>query len=150
MNAVPVRTPEEIAADPRVMYIVVRNDLKLNAGKVGASCGHAVQMLMQWLAFIETDHGAAGPGPLPKKTAEDRERAAETRLWLLEDAPRYAKIILGADADEFMKVQLENEGFLVVDRGFTMVAPNTETAFGLYPMKKSEARGIIRTLKPLR
>jgi peptidyl-tRNA hydrolase len=135
-----VRTPEEIAADSRVMYIVVRNDLKLNAGKVGASCGHAVQMLMQWYM----------PDIFGHRTSAECLLMEETRLWLREDHPRYAKIILGANADEFMKVQLANEGFLVVDRGFTMVEPNTETAFGLYPMKKSEARGIIRTLKPLR
>jgi peptidyl-tRNA hydrolase len=145
-----MRTPEEIAADRRVMYVVVRNDLKMSAGKVGAAVGHVVQMLMQWLAFMETDHGAAGPGPLPTKTVLGRERAIETREWLTEDVPSYAKIVLGANAQEFMKVQLENDGFLVVDRGFTSVEPNTETAFGLYPMKKSEALGIIRTLKPLR
>lgn len=135
-----MRTLEEIAADPRVMYIVVRNDLKLNAGKVGASCGHAVQMLLQW--YLPNRHGSW--------TEEELELADEVHEWLTEDAPRYAKIILGADASEFMKVQIQNQGFLVVDRGFTMVEPDTQTAFGLYPMKKSEARGIIRTLKPLR
>jgi len=134
------RTPEEIAADPRVMYIVVRSDLKMNAGKVGASCGHAVQMLMQWL--LPDVHG--------HRTSEEARLMEEAREWLREDAPRYAKIILGADASEFMKVQLENDGFLVVDRGFTIVEPGTETAFGLYPMKKSAAHGIVRTLKPLR
>lgn len=135
-----MRTPEEIATDRRVMYIVVRNDLKLNAGKVGASCGHAVQMLMQW--YLPDIHG--------HRTSEEVQRMERTRGWLEEDRPSYAKIILGASADEFMKVQLENDGFLVVDRGFTSVEANTPTAFGLYPMKKSEARGIVRTLRPFR
>jgi peptidyl-tRNA hydrolase len=140
LNAPEARTPEEIAADPRVMYVVVRSDLKLNAGKVGASVGHAVQMLMEWYM----------PDIMGHRTSEECLLLAETREWLREDHPRYAKIVLGANSEEFTKVQLENDGFLVVDRGFTMVAPNTETAFGLYPMKKSEARGIVRTLKPLR
>lgn len=122
------------------MYVVVRNDLKLNAGKVGASVGHAVQMLMQWYE----------PEIFGHRTSAECLLIEETRLWLREDHPRYAKIILGANADEFMKVQLENDGFLVVDRGFTIVLPNTETAFGLYPMKKSSAHGIVRELKPLR
>lgn len=140
LNAPEARTPEEIAADPRVMYVVVRSDLKMNAGKVGATVGHAVQMLMQWYM----------PEIFGHRSSEECLRIEETRLWLREDHPRYAKIILGADAEEFMKVLLENDGFLVVDRGFKVVAPNTETAFGLYPMKKSEARGIVRTLKPLK
>jgi len=135
-----MRTLEEIADDPRVMYIIVRNDLKMSAGKIGASCGHAVQMLMQW--FLPDVHD--------RRAGDEALLMEETREWLREDEPRYAKIVLGANASEFTKVQLENDGFLVVDRGFTMVEPGTETAFGLYPMKKSTARGIVRALKPLR
>jgi len=135
-----MRTLEEIAADPYVMYLVVRTDLKMNAGKIAAACGHAVQMLMQW--FSPDIHG--------HRTSEEVLLMEETRAWLEEDKPRYAKIVLGADEGEFMKVQLENEGFLVTDRGLTQVDPGTETCFGLYPMKKSEARGVIRALKPLR
>jgi peptidyl-tRNA hydrolase len=141
---------EEKPVERRVMYIVVRTSLKMGVGKAAAAVGHAVQMLMEWYAFIETDHGAAGPGPLPTKTPEDRKRAEETRRWLKDDYPSYAKIVLGASDDEFVKVQLENDGFLVVDRGFSQVAAGTETAFGLYPCLKSEASETVRKLKPLR
>jgi peptidyl-tRNA hydrolase len=135
------RTPEEIAADRYVMYIVVRTDLKMNAGKMAAAVGHAVQMLMQW--YLPDKHAG--------RTNKEAVLMAETGAWLEEDKPSYAKIVLGASDDEFAKVQFENEGgFLVEDRGFTEVKPGTFTCYGLYPMRKSEARGIIKTLKPLR
>jgi peptidyl-tRNA hydrolase len=135
-----MRTPEEIAADRYVMYIIVRTDLKMNAGKAAAAVGHAVQMLMTW--YLPDIHGV--------RTSEEVMLMGNVREWLEEDRPSYAKIVLGANEGEFMKVQLENDGFLVTDRGFTQVAPDSQTAFGLYPMKKSNARGIIRPLKPLR
>lgn len=140
------RTPEAIAADRRVMYVIVRTDLKMGAGKVAAAVGHAVQMLMRW--YLPEAHHRIEESMLSRP--EENVLLDEVTMWIDEDYPSYAKIILGADEREFVKVQIENDGFLVTDRGFSEVEPGTKTAFGLYPMKKSEARGIIRTLKPYR
>jgi peptidyl-tRNA hydrolase len=131
----------EIDADRRVMYLVIRTSLKMNAGKTAAAVGHAVQMLMTFVSEII---------PTVPRTAEELLRIHETRAWLCEDAPSYAKIVLGATDEEFDYIQKENPGFLVIDRGFTMVEAGSPTCFGLYPMRKSEALGIVRTLKPLR
>ena len=67
------------------------------------------------------------------------------RHWLTDNHPSYPKIVLAASDGEFMKAQLETEGFLVVDNTL-----KTETVFGLWPCKKSEAPETIKTLKPLR
>jgi peptidyl-tRNA hydrolase len=136
-----VRSLAEIAADRRVMYLVVRTSLGMNAGKAAAAVGHAVQMLMVFAWEII---------PTVPRSHEELVRIHEAREWLREDAPSYAKIVLGASDEEFERVQKENPGFLVVDRGFTQVEPNTPTCFGLYPMRKSESLGVVRSLKPLR
>ena len=133
-------TDAERSPDPYVMYLIVKTSLKMNAGKTAAQCGHAVQMLMQ--EVLPDHHESLG-----------RERAARfiaTREWLREDYPSYAKIVLGASDDEFMKVQLEVDCFVVVDRGFTSVAAGTETVLGLWPCRKSEAPESVKGLKLLR
>lgn len=121
--------------DPYVMYLVVRKNLKMGVGKVASQCGHAVQMLMQ--EYLPDKHRSV--------TGEEYERHVATRLWLEEDFPKYTKIVLGADDDEFMKVQLENDHFfVVVDRKLA-----TETVIGLWPILKSEASVTVKTLRPL-
>jgi len=151
--------------DPYVMYIVVRRSLKLSAGKVGAQCGHAVQYLMQeflperWptrdeakllsrkVAGTLTDEERTRFEALEKEKDDRYERCVTAGEWLKGD---HAKIILGASDDEFMKVQLENEHFfMVVDLGYTQVAPDTETSLGLWPMRKSAASETVKTLRPL-
>jgi peptidyl-tRNA hydrolase len=132
--------------DPYVMYLVVRTSLKMNAGKTASQVGHAVMMLMlEW-------HGQMGETFIPPKEREKREereqwyeRQVVMGHWLKDNHPSYPKIVLAASDDEFMKVQLENGGFLVVDNTL-----KTETVFGLWPCKKSEASETIKTLKPLR
>ena len=131
------------APDPYVMYLVVRTSLKMNAGKTASQVGHAVMMLMlDW-------HGQTGETFMPPKEHDKREQWYQRRVavdrWLKDNHPSYPKIVLAASDDEFMKVQLENDGFLVVDNTL-----KTETVFGLWPCKKSEASETIKTLKPLR
>jgi peptidyl-tRNA hydrolase len=120
--------------DPYVMYIVVDKTLDMNRGKVGASCGHAVMMLM-----------------LEHQPTHPVERQLAFQHWLEDDHPAYPKIVLGASPEEFAQVLVENElHFLVIDRGFAAVAPDSRTAIGLWPCRKSQASPIVKTLKPLR
>lgn len=115
-------------ADPIVMYLVVRRSLKLTSGKIGAQCGHAVQYLLQSY-FIDLD-------PLLRAKRE------MTREWLAGD---HAKITLGADDQQYELVKMENpEFFKVVDLGYTQVAPDTETALGLWPMRKALGRQFFK------
>lgn len=154
--------------DPIVMYLIVRRSLKLPSGKVGAQCGHAVQYLMEdvlperWpsrekgdllgrhLAGTITSEGQARLDVLEREDTERVARHDVAREWLKKGGD-HTKIVLGATDDEFMRVQLENAHFfMVVDRGYTEVAPNTETSLGLWPCRKSEASETVKTLKPLR
>ena len=118
--------------DPIVLYVVVRRSLNLSGGKAAAQVGHAVHYLCRWM-FSGT---------------ESSERRDTARAWDRSD--EHAKITLGASEDEFAKVIAENsENFPVIDLGFTQVAPNTQTAVGLYPMRKSQSSETVKTLRPL-
>lgn len=149
------------------MYIVVRRSLKLSAGKVGSQCGHAVEYLMD--EALPERHPTLEEVNLRSKeqihpesmTEDDRtklsafreanharyERHTHFREWRKTDG---TKIVLGASDEEFAKVQEENPvHFPVVDLGYTQVAPNTQTALGLWPMRKSWASPTVRSLRPL-
>lgn len=155
--------------DPFVMYIVVRRSLKLSPGKIGSQCGHAVHYMMQ-------DDAVPGEDRHPPKeeielrlktmhpetmTDQDKERLRqidEERAHRFERGKHFqqwadgdhAKIVLGASDDDFMKVQLENDPiFMVTDLGYTQVEPNTQTALGLWPMRKSWASPTVKNLRPL-
>jgi peptidyl-tRNA hydrolase len=160
--------PPERDPDPFVMYIIIRRSLKLSKGKVGAQCGHAVQYMMQddslherWPTKEETalrskqvvhpetltDTDRANIEKMEAESHARCERHDHFREWSRGD---HAKIVLGATDDEFMKVQLENDPvFMVVDLGYTQVAPNTETGLGLWPMRKSWASPTVKSLLPL-
>lgn len=126
--------------DPVVMYLVIRTSLGMNAGKVGASCGHAVQEMVR---FFYTDRMIS---TVDWRSFHD---------WLHEDAPSYAKIVLGASDAEFdtVKEYVSPDRYLhhlVADRGFSQVPEGAETCLGVWPMRKSKALDCLRVLKPLR
>jgi peptidyl-tRNA hydrolase len=153
--------------DPFVMYIIVRRSLKLSAGKVGSQCGHAVEYLMaealpdRHPPLEEIDLRSKAHLHPESMTEVDRarfaaieeanharyERGTHFEEWRKTDG---TKIVLGASDEEFAKVQEENPvHFPVVDLGYTQVAPNTKTAIGLWPMRKSWASSTVRSLRPL-
>jgi peptidyl-tRNA hydrolase len=123
------------AEDPILMYIVVRESLKLSGGKLGAQCGHAVDYL--WREVYRSRD--------PTHIHEPTAHLHLFNLWMLGE---HGKIVLGASDQEFEKIKAEyQDGFLVVDNGHTEVAPKTETCFGMWPQRKSERS---KTLKRLR
>ncbi len=131
--------------DPIVMYTVVRRSLKLSAGKVGGQCQHAMDYLAQ-----EFEKLIAMEPIAPDLTwlACVTERLSLFREW--RATPDHTKVILGATDEEFEQAKVENPlHFLVVDLGKTQVAPNTETCFALWPMRKSARSPILVKLKPL-
>lgn len=133
------------ATDRIVMYIVIPKSLKMGIGKVGATCGHAVQRLMQMYM---------GRIPIPSSSNYEPTHIRQNRKeCLLFDAwldSSYAKIVLGASDEEFAEVKQLSNRVVVVDVGLKEVAAGSETAVGLWPMLKSAAPSIIQKLQPLR
>jgi peptidyl-tRNA hydrolase len=134
-----------VSEDRIVMYIVIPKSLKMSIGKVGATCGHATQLLMQMYAQRI---------PIPSSSDwsssihETNVKACETfDAWLQSS---YAKIVLGASVTDFAEVRELPGSVVVVDIGLKEVSPGSVTAVGLWPMLKSAAPAIIRKLEPLR
>lgn len=111
------------STDEIVMYLVVRKDLKMNAGKVGAQCGHAVQLTLDQLA--EDDW---------------------LRSW---KNGSYTKIALAVQSLEELQVihqklmAADLLSVLVVDEGRTQVEQNTVTVLGIRPLPKSIASTFV-------
>jgi len=120
--------------DALVMYIVVPRSLKMSAGKVGATCGHAAQLLMQRYWDVKERHGS------------DREDCRRMVAWL---ETSYPKIVLGASDEEFQIVRHLDGAILVVDIGLKEVAPGSVTAVSFWPVRKTNAPTIIQGLRPL-
>jgi len=116
------------------MYIVIPKSLKMSAGKVGATCGHAAQLLMQEYWRTKELYGS------------DRADCRRMITWF---ETSYAKIILGASDEEFKMIHHLDGVCLVVDIGLKEVAPSSVTAAFFWPMLKRNAALIIQGLRPL-
>lgn len=111
--------------DPIAMYIVVREDLNMSAGKVAAQVGHAVEALIN----IKFD-----------KLSQDDFNAYD--LYATSYGRR--KIVLKADNNEWAKLkELTCRKSVVVDAGLTEVPAGSETVIALWPMRKSAAQQTI-------
>ncbi len=123
--------------DDYVMYLIVRESLGMSPGKIGAQCGHAVQKIMEeYYRYIALGN-----------------QFIATAEWLEN---YYTKIVLKANDKEFEKIKkefftdAEFKCSLVVDKGLTEIASNTETILGLWPMKRSEVPKLIKRLQLLK
>ena len=114
--------------DEQVIYLIVRNDLKMGKGKIVAQCGHAVQYAV---------------------------RACNENLLKEYEMCDTPKICLKVDTFEQFKSlrnRLEQSKiavFTVVDAGYTQVEPNTETCFAVGPASKLLMKDFIKELKLL-
>lgn len=102
------------------MYLVIRKDLKMNAGKVAAQAGHAVQLTLE--------------------QAEKRD----DNLWLHSWRKRsYTKIALAVQSLEELQDLHQKltdallTSVMVVDEGRTQVQQNSITVLGIQPLPKS-------------
>ena len=132
-----------------VLYVVVRQSLKLIGGKIGAQVGHAVMFIVEEAACPRGVTMCGETLELPEeKRHQYHERMALYREWRQGE---YGKIVLAASDDDFLLAK-ERYGtdFLVVDNGHTQVDPNTETCVGIWPMRKKARCELLLRLKPLR
>jgi peptidyl-tRNA hydrolase len=133
--------------DPLVMYLIVRESLNMGAGKVGAQCGHAVQLIMlEWLKLqkfaIEFGY----------KNINEKEsiQYANFNDWIdRKTNGSFRKVVLRANDKEWEKIKNELDHVLVTDAGLTEVAAGSETVIVLWPIRKSERPSIIKRLQVL-
>jgi peptidyl-tRNA hydrolase len=123
--------------DPLVMYLVLPTALNMDVGKVGVTCGHAVQLLFE--RYMERTESL---------DLEDRDACALFLEWRLDK--NYRKVTLAANAAEFEAVKQIPNRIVVVDHGYTEVPAESETAVGFWPMRKSQRPPLLVNLKPLR
>ena len=115
--------------EPLVMYLLVRKDLKMGKGKIGAQCGHAVQELIMTC-------------PKPILDAYRRNQVYAKICLQIQDEAQMDHI-------ETMCKALGVHHHKVVDLGKTQVAPNTPTVLGIGPVLKSTIVDIVTDLKLL-
>jgi PTH2 family peptidyl-tRNA hydrolase len=131
--------------DPLVMYLIVRESLNMGAGKVGAQCGHAVQLIMlEWMKL----HKLA----LAESGLNEKEKIQYTKFndWVdRKTNGSFRKVVLRAKDKEWEKIKNELDHVLVTDAGLTEVAAGSETVMALWPMKKSERPPMIKRLQIL-
>lgn len=109
-----------------VIYLIVRNDLKMGKGKMAAQCGHAVQQLLE---------------KCPKPLYQDYMKCG------------YPKIVLKINREVELLTKWEKvkkftkQHALVVDAGKTQLQPNTITVLGIGPIEKYKVKNIVSELK---
>lgn len=115
------------------LVLVVRKDLEMGTGKIGAQCGHATLGCYQPLS----------------KTAEGRAILAK---WEQEGQP---KIVLAVKSESQLRKLEKNAQaanvncYLVHDAGRTQVAPGSVTVLGVGPGPKSQVDAITGSLSLL-
>ena len=123
--------------DPWVVYLIVRESLGMSIGKTAAQAGHAVEYICrECLGTTDAD--------------KEWERQATFKSWTTEGNSR--KVVLRADEKEWVKLKEEfkDNCVIVIDFGFTELAPHTETVIGLFPLLKSQAPKLIKRLQALK
>lgn len=117
-----------MAESDLIIYLIVREDLKMGKGKIAAQCGHAVQDLIQSAPknlLISYKKGYHTKICLKVKNFNEME---ELRIWCKENKiPHYQ----------------------VIDVGRTQVDPDTETVLGIGPVYKHIASKVLKNLKLL-
>ena len=134
-------SPEKIdhrknQGDPIVMYLIVRESLNMSAGKIGAQCAHAAQMvLLRYMNFSEDTTNVL-----------TTDQLSIMQEWL---ETSFRKVVLKADEKEWAKLKESNEiiSFLVHDAGFTEVEAGSETVIGLWPIRKSLVPKVVKKLQ---
>ena len=143
--------------DPLVMYLIVRESLNMGAGKVGAQCGHAVQLIMlEWINMQKLVASRMISDSINRKIdvpcANDKQVENYNKFndWVdRKTNGSFRKVVLRAKDKEWEKIKNELDHVIVVDAGLTEVAAGSETVIALWPMRKSERPPLIKRLQVL-
>jgi len=128
--------------DSLIVYLVVRKDLKMGPGKIGAQCGHAVQLLdMEYRKFCE--NGAFWDTLVLGADIPNLHK--RITLWeSMEENGRFTKIVLGAHDKDWFKLKEIYDPIIVIDAGKTEIAPDSATIMILPPMFKDERHPLLK------
>jgi len=114
--------------DELVIYLLVRDDIKMSKGKTAAQCCHAVQDLI-----IQC----------PKHILKQYTKNHNTKICLkIHDLEEMEEIINDCTKEGFLYCQ-------VIDAGLTELQPNTATVLGIGPISKNKINPIVNQLKLL-
>lgn len=124
-----------------VQYYIVRSDLGMSTGKIGAQISHATKKFMLGYQNVcrRCQCMPVGGLPLIKKNI--------TEKWL---GSSYPSIILKAKKKDFDKLKEELDVFIVVDEGRTEVEAGSETVMVTWPMRKDAAPKKLQRLQALK
>jgi peptidyl-tRNA hydrolase, PTH2 family len=125
--------------DPLVQYFIVRKDLDMTTGKIGALIAHAAQMMI--LTYVQRK------AKMSEISDGDKYLLLlKTDRWLEES---FRKVVVKASKKQFDRIKEDLDCFLVRDAGLTQVETGTERVLALWPMKKSEVPKVVRRLRVL-
>lgn len=108
------------------IYILVRKDLKMSAGKIGAQCGHAVQHLIL--------NGSKG-------LITDYVNSASPKIILKVDSLEQLEVIEKALQSQHITT------VKIVDAGRTQIPENTVTVLGVGPISSTLVPAELSALK---
>jgi len=129
--------------DPLVQYYIVRTDITMSAGKIGAQIAHGAQMFV--LRYEELV-GRSKNEMTPLKP-EYEALIGVVKEWF---SGSFRKVVLGGKKKDFEKIIAELNVFLVRDAGLTEVEPNTETVLVTWPLRKSTQPKCLSRLQVLK
>lgn len=111
-----------------IIYLLVRDDIKMSKGKTVAQCCHAVEDLI-----------IRCPRPL-------------LQLYRKSNNPKISLKIKDLEQMEDLMSQCSKLGiqyYQVIDAGLTQLKPDTPTVLGIGPVSKSKIKPLIHDLKLL-
>lgn len=153
LEAVVARRDQE---DPIVMYLIVRESLKMGVGKIAAQCAHAASMLVlsyqsdsdRMSQLVDDSHGFGSE----ESDQEYNKLSIKSKIFSDWLSSSFRKIVLKADEKEWVKLKeiFKDDMELVIDAGLTEIPNGSETVIGIPPMFKSSAPKIIKKLQTLK
>jgi PTH2 family peptidyl-tRNA hydrolase len=129
--------------DPIVQYFIVRKDIPMSVGKIGAQIAHGAEMFV----FRYKELSSLTRQLLKQNLADENERVELTERWVNQS---FRKVVLGGKLKDFEKIKSELLVFVVKDAGLTEVEPNTETVIATWPMLRSKCPKVLSRLQVLK
>jgi peptidyl-tRNA hydrolase len=117
--------------DPLVLYLIVRKDLNMSAGKIGAQIGHAVERTVLFYQYTEDSNN--------KKIFSDYRKNGSRKIVLTASDSKWEKL----------KEEVKDINF-IKDCGLTEVPSGTETVAFIPIMKKSQVPSLFKKLQALK
>lgn len=141
-------TVEEPVEDPVVMYLIIREDLKMSTGKIAAQVSHATKLFLLQYFKLEVFRAALKHRPDHILTKEEEEHIQLTHKWI---EGRSTTITKRADNKEWEKLKalFGRDCFVVHDAGLTEVPAGSETVMSLWPRYRSLTPKLVWRLRNL-